>query len=97
MAATFRRADPGGDVIARNGAAVRRQLVFLSMPGFAASTCFDTSARRHHGWFDPVRGFRMEPSPGREQNSSPLVRFGWGSGRSGGRFNFERYRLTLDA
>jgi len=61
MAATFRRADPGGDVIARNGAAVRRQLVFLSMPGFAASTCFDTSARRHHGWFDPVRGFRMEP------------------------------------
>ncbi|MGZ3351392.1 MAG: hypothetical protein ACXU89_20890, partial [Xanthobacteraceae bacterium] len=76
MAATFRRADPGHDVIARNGAAVRRQIVFLSTPGFAASTCFDASAGRHHDWFDPARRFRNEPSPGREQKISPLVRFG---------------------
>jgi hypothetical protein len=70
MAARFRRADPGYDVIARNRAAVRRQIVFLSMPGFAASTCFDASARRHRDWFDPARRFRTKPSPGREQKRS---------------------------
>jgi hypothetical protein len=53
MAETIRRADPGYDYCA-HGAGVRRQIVFLSVPGFAASRCFDAIARQHHDCFNPA-------------------------------------------
>ena len=43
----------------------------------------------------PRAVFATRPSPGREQNSSPLVRFGQRSGRSRASINFDRYRLAF--